>query len=278
MQAVVLAGQVLTQATAATTCRRAPGHETRVISTLAGGVGGTARATRVGIFVPCGVSYGTGHVYITNPKLAQFRSVNPQTDWLTTPAGTGSTGPLHGPATAAGVGIPPILGNCGMGARPRQQPGDHRSGQRADAGVIAHRTGNYYGQARPPADVCTVAGTGGLGFSGDGGPATSAQLDYPAGLALDGAGNLVFGDRDNSQLRVVAVSTGTFYGQPMTAGDIYSITSDGSGRLFRGRIRLGAQDHRAWRSTPRATWSSPTPTAPGSGWWPSRRAPSTASR
>ena len=95
--------------------------------------------------------------------------------------------------------------------------------------VIAHRTGNYYGQAMTAGDIYTVAGTGGLGFSGDGGPATSAQLDYPACLALDGAGNLVFGDRDNSRLRVVAVSTGTFYGQPMTAGDIYTVAGDGTG-------------------------------------------------
>ena len=90
--AVVLAGQVLTLAAAAT--GSAGGHQatTGVISTLAGGVGGPARATRVGIFVPCGVSYGTGHLYVANA--GSVRSVNPQTDWLTTPAGTGSTGPL----------------------------------------------------------------------------------------------------------------------------------------------------------------------------------------
>ena len=44
---------------------------------------------------------------------------------------------------------------------------------------------------------------------------------------MDAAGNLLIADTDNNQVRVVATSTGTFYGQPMTAGDIYTITFNG---------------------------------------------------
>src|SRR5438309_1458539 len=42
--------------------------------------------------------------------------------------------------------------------------------------------------------ITTVAGTGNCGFSGDGGPATSAALSQPVGLALDGAGDLYIVD------------------------------------------------------------------------------------
>jgi len=37
--------------------------------------------------------------------------------------------------------------------------------------------------------ITTIAGTGSITFSGDNGPATSAALKYPAGVALDSAGN-----------------------------------------------------------------------------------------
>ena len=37
-------------------------------------------------------------------------------------------------------------------------------------------------------------------------------------MAVDGAGNLVIADTDNDRVRVVAASTGSFYGQAMTAG------------------------------------------------------------
>jgi sugar lactone lactonase YvrE len=49
----------------------------------------------------------------------------------------------------------------------------------------------------------TVAGNGTFGFSGDGGPATSAALAYPNGIALDGAGNLYIADGQNHRIRKV---------------------------------------------------------------------------
>ena len=51
--------------------------------------------------------------------------------------------------------------------------------------------------------VESVVGTGAPGFAGDGGPATSAQLAYPAGLAFDSAGSLYIADSGNNRVRKV---------------------------------------------------------------------------
>jgi len=52
--------------------------------------------------------------------------------------------------------------------------------------------------------ITTVAGNGTKGFSGDNGPATSAQLSYPGGVALDAAGNLYITDTANNRIREVS--------------------------------------------------------------------------
>jgi trimeric autotransporter adhesin len=89
--------------------------------------------------------------------------------------------------------------------------------------VVAERTGTIYGQAMTAGHIYAVAGDGQAGFSGDGGPATSAELNDPSGVAVDRAGNLVLADLGNNRIRVVAVRTGTFYRHNMTAGHIYTV-------------------------------------------------------
>jgi uncharacterized protein (TIGR03437 family) len=56
----------------------------------------------------------------------------------------------------------------------------------------------------------TFAGldNGAWGYSGDGGPAASAQLNYPYGVALDAAGNLFIADTNNQRIRRVSAATG----------------------------------------------------------------------
>jgi len=64
-------------------------------------------------------------------------------------------------------------------------------------------------------------------------PATKAVA--PAeGVAVDAAGNLVLADGNDSRIRVVAVSAGTFYGKAMTAGDIYTIAGHGADGTIAG--------------------------------------------
>ena len=72
--------------------------------------------------------------------------------------------------------------------------------------------------------ITTIAGTGTQGFSGDGGPATSATLDSPQGLALDTANNLYIADTHNHRIRKLNLATGTITtiagtGTPGFSGD-----------------------------------------------------------
>ena len=69
--------------------------------------------------------------------------------------------------------------------------------------------------------ITTVAGNGTAGFSGDGGPATGAQLNAPSGLAIDAAGDLFICDYNNNRIRKVDHITGlisTIAGTGTTSG------------------------------------------------------------
>src|SRR5262249_8283476 len=70
--------------------------------------------------------------------------------------------------------------------------------------------------------ITTLAGNGTAGFSGDGGPAASAQLRSPQGLVSDGSGNVYISDTSNSRIRVVSPdgTISTFAGStPGYSGD-----------------------------------------------------------
>ena len=108
------------------------------------------------------------------------------------------------------------------------------------------------------ANVDTVAGTGVFGFSGDGGPATAAQLRDPQGICVDAVGNYYIADNSNFRVRRVDAVTGviTTVAGDGTAGyngdgiaatsarlsSPFGIDCDGAGNLYlsdllNGRIR-----------------------------------------
>ena len=191
-----------------------------IISTVAGGAGGPAKATQVSLS-PYGVFNGTGGLYLAD--YGSIALVNPQTDQLTPVAGTGVPGPVgdKGAATRASL-ITSMVAQDKSGNLLIADQGNQR------VRVAAAHTGTFYGQAMTAGHIYTVAGSGQLGFSGDGGPATAAWLNFPNGIAVDATGNLVITDSENSRVRVVAAHTGTFYGRAMTAGDIYTVAGNGT--------------------------------------------------
>jgi hypothetical protein len=198
-----------------------PGHRAVVsgISTVAGGLGGPAKATHLAVSPDCHLAFRGGSLYLTGD--GAVRRVSARTGWLTNLMGTGSVAPLGdgGPATKATVAA------CGVafdhaGTMVIADPGSNR------IRVVPARTGTFYGQAMTKGDIYTVAGGGSTGAEGV--PATQALLFGPSDIAVDRVGNLVIDDRDNLRIRVVAARTGAFYGKAMTAGDIYTVAGRGT--------------------------------------------------
>ena len=106
-----------------------------------------------------------------------------------------------------------------------------------------------------PSIISTVAGNGTYGFSGDGGPATSAELERPFGVAVDSAGNLYIADDVDNRIRkvtpdgtittvagngscAIVVDYGCYSGDggPATSAELralpYGVAVDGAGNLY----------------------------------------------
>jgi hypothetical protein len=89
--------------------------------------------------------------------------------------------------------------------------------------VIAAATGRFYGQHMTKGDIYTIAGTGTLGSTGDGGLARQAPVSL-ASVAIDTAGNLILGPADPAApVRVIAASPNLFYGVRMLPWHIYGL-------------------------------------------------------
>ena len=69
---------------------------------------------------------------------------------------------------------------------------------------IADTDNNRIRKISPGGIITTVAGTEIAGFSGDGGPATQAQLNHPEGVAVDASGNLYIADTGNNRIRKIS--------------------------------------------------------------------------
>jgi sugar lactone lactonase YvrE len=81
--------------------------------------------------------------------------------------------------------------------------------------------------------ITTIAGNGTSGYSGDGGPATQAQINQPFGVAADGSGNVYIADTSNVLIRKVDSSgTITTFATDPNFSDLVSLAVDTAGDIY----------------------------------------------
>lgn len=195
------------------------------------GDGGPAASALIGS--PRGISVDqAGNILVTSGATSGVRRIAAD-GTVTTVAGTGSAG-YSGDGTATGT----------------------QAALNTPRGVVADVAGNVliadtFNNRIRRVDATTriitsIAGTGVAGFSGDDGPAISAQVRFPRQLILDRAGNLLFADTSNNRVRRISpagmITTvagnggGGFSGDggPATAAQIgaNSIVLDAAGNLY----------------------------------------------
>jgi sugar lactone lactonase YvrE len=213
-----------------------------VVSTFAGvGVAGYSGdgsySTVAKLSFPRGIAFGPdGSLYIADKGNHRVRKVAPD-GIMSTVAGIGAWG-QGGGWGFSGDGGKAILARLS-----------------SPAGVAVDRDGSVYiadsanhrvRKVTPDGIIDTVAGNGEGGFSGDGGPASSAQLAFIfSDIALDAAGNLYIADCTNMRIRMVTKSgvistvagggTDTGEGIPATSAKLsgpYGLTFDSAGNLY----------------------------------------------
>ena len=111
-------------------------------------------------------------------------------------------------ATVAGDGSPGYAGDGG----PAIDAQINDSGAIAIDGAgdlyIADNVTSVVRMVTPAGTISTIAGTGTAGYNGDNIPASQAQLNSPAGLAVDRAGDLYIADAANARIRMISAATG----------------------------------------------------------------------
>jgi sugar lactone lactonase YvrE len=167
-------------------------HTSTNINTIAGNgtsgfSGDGAAATNAELANPFGVAVdNSGNVYIADQFNDRVRMVTNTTKFISTIAGNGTASYSgdNGPATAAELDRPFSLSLDGFGDI-----------------YVADYSNNRIRRIDIGDSIFTVAGTGVAGFSGDGGPALSADLKGPSGITIDPLGNLYISDQSNDRIR-----------------------------------------------------------------------------
>ena len=140
---------------------------------------------------PRGLAFSpAGDLYIADSLHNRIRVVNHTTNIITTYAGTSAPGSFCGEAVLATTACL-----------------NHPRGIKFDSAgnlFIADENNNRIRRVDGVTKIITtVAGTGTLGFGGDGGAATAAMLAHPRGIAFDAVSNLIIADSDNDRVRKV---------------------------------------------------------------------------
>ena len=213
-----------------------PGQSTAVISTFAGnGIVGSCSGTpavctgdggpaaSASLNAPSSIAFDShGNAFIADSGNIVIREVS-STGTISTPFGNGG---FCFPTTSA----------CGDAGPPTGASFDLPLTVAVDINnnvYVSDWQGNRIREWNTTTNVVsTVAGTGVAGRSGDGGPATSANLNHPAGLVIDNVGNEYISDQYNGVMRQVCnSSSGTNCLALSKQGDIYTWALNGQAKL-----------------------------------------------
>jgi uncharacterized protein (TIGR03437 family) len=192
------------------------------------GDGGPATAAKLGLLFSVAVD-NAGNVYIAGQD-SLIRKVSAAGVISTVAGSSGASLGDGGPATQAELNQPRGITVDAAGNLYIADTGFNRIRKVTASGIIT-----------------TVAGNGRSDYSGDGGPATSAALNTPSGVAVDAAGNIYIADTSNARIRKVTpagiittvVGTGAFGysgdGSPAVNATIRTpmgVAIDASGSLY----------------------------------------------
>jgi uncharacterized protein (TIGR03437 family) len=187
-------------------CSQASG-QSGTITTVAGN-GSSGFSGDGGLATSASFSYAynvavdsSGNLFIADTSNNRIRKVS-ASGIITTVAGNGNVDQFGngtfsgdgGPATSASLSRPFGIAVDALGNLFIADTDNHRIRKVSGSGIITTVAGSG------------ATGQGGGGFSGDGGPATSALLHYPGGVAVDAMGNLFIADSNNSRIRKVSAS------------------------------------------------------------------------
>ena len=176
-------------------CLAQPGVISTIVGTGSGNyTGDGGPALKAGVPSPAGLAMdSSGNMYILVPGTGRVRKVTPD-GIITTYAGNGASG---------------FSGDGGAATSAQLFPGQGIAVDGSGNLYIADLYNNRVRKVDPSGIITTVAGSGTAnaigqgGYSGDGGPATSAMLNLPKAVAVDAAGNLYIADTSNYRIRRV---------------------------------------------------------------------------
>lgn len=173
-------------------------HDT--LSTISGhdtpayyGDGGKADTALLGN--PEGVCMDTaGNLFITDWHYGVVRKIDAVTNIITTVCGNGTNG-FSGDASAAT-------------AAELQTPYASCVDNAGNIYIADYGNSRIRKVSFSTGDISTIAGTSTTGYSGDNGPAVSANLSFPSSICLDAAGNIYFSETGNHTIRKINAATG----------------------------------------------------------------------
>jgi len=180
---------------------------TGIITTIAGNgksgfVGDGGPATQASLFFPSGLALDSaGNLYISDQDNYRVRKVTASTGVISTFAGNGNAGQSVTDGVAATASVIEQPSELAFDSAGNLYIAEDDRIRKVDSGGIIHT-------------IAGVANATTPGFTGDGGPAISAEIFGPLGMVFDSAGNLYFADNQNQRIRKIntAGTISTFAG------------------------------------------------------------------